>query len=82
MNNNKIFCANTADCTSKCEEECLIDTSCRKMPGAFPPQHQNRQPGLEYIMEPLPASECDKPCRKLERKVALITGVTAVSDAL
>lgn len=41
---------------------------------AFPPQHQNRQPGFEYVMEPLPASECGKTCQKLKNKVALITG--------
>lgn len=41
---------------------------------AFPPQHQNRQPGLEYVMEPAPMSECGKRCGKLEGKVALITG--------
>lgn len=41
---------------------------------AFPPQHQNRQPGFEYVMKPIPVSECGKQCRKLEDKVALITG--------
>lgn len=43
-------------------------------PTAFPPQHQDEQPGLEYIMKPLPMSECCKLHRKLENKVALITG--------
>ncbi len=43
-------------------------------PVGFPPQHQDQQPGLEYMMTPLPISECCKPCRKLENKVALITG--------
>lgn len=41
---------------------------------SFPPQHQNRQPGFEYVMNPVPISECSKQCRKLEGKVALITG--------
>ena len=41
---------------------------------AFPPQHQNRQPGFEYVMNPIPTSECGKTYRKLENKVALITG--------
>ncbi|MCM1064397.1 MAG: SDR family oxidoreductase [Eubacterium sp.] len=41
---------------------------------AFPPQHQNRQPGFQYVMDPFPVSECGKTCRKLEDKVALITG--------
>lgn len=45
-----------------------------KFPRSFPPQHQNGQPGFEYIMKPLPVSECRKICRKLENKVALITG--------
>lgn len=41
---------------------------------AFPPQHQNRQPGFEYVMKPIPTSECGKHYKKLENKVALITG--------
>ena len=41
---------------------------------AFPPQHQDRQPGLEYVMRPLPVSECGRRCGKLEGKVALVTG--------
>lgn len=41
---------------------------------AFPPQHQNRQPGLEYVMRPVPVSECGRQRRKLEGRVALITG--------
>lgn len=41
---------------------------------AFPPQHQNRQPGLEYVMNPLPVSECGKKRRRLEGKASLVTG--------
>lgn len=41
---------------------------------AFPPQHQNRQPGFEYVMKPLPVSECGKQYKKLQNKIALITG--------
>lgn len=41
---------------------------------SFPPQHQDWQPGLEYIMDPRPVSECGRPHRKLEGKTALITG--------
>ncbi|MDE6568704.1 MAG: SDR family oxidoreductase [Lachnospiraceae bacterium] len=41
---------------------------------AFPPQHQNRQPGFEYVMKPVPTSECGKTCCKLADKVALVTG--------
>ncbi len=45
-----------------------------KAAAAFPPQHQNRQPGFEYVMRPLPVSECGRKGRKLEGKSALITG--------
>ncbi len=51
--------------------------NCNCMPkddAAFPPQHQNRQPGFEYVMNPQPVSECGRICRKLEHKVALVTG--------
>lgn len=41
---------------------------------AFLPQHQNRQPGYEYIMQPLPISECGRKSHKLKGKTALITG--------
>ncbi len=43
-------------------------------PTSFPPQHQNRQPGFEYVMNPRPVSERTKPCHRLEGKTALITG--------
>lgn len=46
----------------------------RKGKQAFPPQHQDRQPGLEYIMDPIPVSERERPVRRLEGKAALITG--------
>ncbi len=47
---------------------------CRDIPLSFPPQHQDRQPGLEYVMEPEPVSECGRTRCRLENKVALITG--------
>lgn len=48
---------------------------CEKYPLSFPPQHQNMQPGVEYLMNPQPMSKCcKKQCRKLDGKVALITG--------
>lgn len=50
------------------------DNAADKDNAAFPPQHQNRQPGLEYIMDPLPVSECGKTYPKLKDKAALITG--------
>ncbi|UQZ34528.1 NAD(P)-dependent oxidoreductase [Paenibacillus sp. PK3_47] len=51
-------------------------TVCRKQPVAFPPQHQDRQPGLESLMSPRPISENPEHCGsgKLKGKVALITG--------
>lgn len=55
---------------NKCD--CMINYN--RDTTAFPPQHQDRQPGLEYIMNPRPLSECGKTCCKLENKVALITG--------
>jgi NAD(P)-dependent dehydrogenase (short-subunit alcohol dehydrogenase family) len=48
----------------------------RKKPGPQPPQHQERQPGLESEMTPKPAAEDPKyrGSGKLSGKVALITG--------
>lgn len=49
---------------------------CKKIPIAFPPQHQDRQPGFETLMHPRPIF--DNPdyigSDKLKNKVALITG--------
>lgn len=41
-----------------------------------PPQHQNRQPGIESEMKPLPIFESDsyKAAGKLKGKTAIITG--------
>ncbi len=66
MNDNRIYCGNPKNLAPK--------TSCEKMPNAFPSQHQNRQPGMEYIMKPVPVSECNRQCRKLEGKIAIISG--------
>lgn len=43
---------------------------------SFPPQHQDRQPGFEYVMNPLPISENPqyKGSGKLTGKVAIISG--------
>ena len=54
--------------------QCSHTIDCKNAMFAFPPQHQNRQPGFEYVMKPLPVSECGRQYRKLENKVALITG--------
>lgn len=45
-------------------------------PTNFPPQHQNRQPGIEAAMNPLPQSYdlARRPSEKLAGKTVLITG--------
>lgn len=52
------------------------ETRCTRQPITFPPQHQNVQPGLEYLMNPLPISDNPqyKGSGKLAGKVAIITG--------
>lgn len=64
MNNNR-NCGGAKDCPP---------LPCKKMPDAFPPQHQSTQPGLEYVMKPAPVSECGRTRRNLEGKTALVTG--------
>jgi NAD(P)-dependent dehydrogenase (short-subunit alcohol dehydrogenase family) len=53
-----------------------METTCKQTPITFPPQHQERQPGLEYLMHPRPIF--DNPeyagSGKLTDKVAIITG--------
>ncbi|HEY2493290.1 MAG TPA: SDR family oxidoreductase [Paenibacillus sp.] len=52
------------------------ETQCKQVPITFPPQHQHKQPGLEYKMNPLPISDNPgyKGSGKLSGKVAIITG--------
>lgn len=52
------------------------ETRCKKVPITFPPQHQDTQPGLEYLMSPVPISDNPeyKGSGKLAGKVAIITG--------
>ena len=49
---------------------------CRDVGLTFPPQHQDRQPGFEYLMNPRPISENSeyKGSGKLNGKTALISG--------
>jgi NAD(P)-dependent dehydrogenase (short-subunit alcohol dehydrogenase family) len=49
---------------------------CKDQPIVFPLQHQETQPGLEYLMDPLPISENYEylGSGKLAGKVAIITG--------
>jgi NAD(P)-dependent dehydrogenase (short-subunit alcohol dehydrogenase family) len=50
-------------------------TVCEVQPIAFPPQHQDRQPGLESLMHPRPISENPEGrSGRLQGKTALITG--------
>jgi len=52
------------------------EEKCKNVDISFPNQHQDFQPGLEYIMEPLPIRENPYYCGsgKLNNIVALITG--------
>jgi NAD(P)-dependent dehydrogenase (short-subunit alcohol dehydrogenase family) len=52
------------------------ETKCKQVPVTFPPQHQDQQPGLEYLMNPTPISDNPeyKGSGKLKGKVAIITG--------
>ncbi len=47
-----------------------------QQPNKFPPQHQNKQPGVESEMNPLPVSidKAYKGSGKLNNKIAIITG--------
>ena len=49
---------------------------CTEVPITFPPQHQNRRPGYEYLMNPRPIA--DDPSYigsgRLQNKVAIVTG--------
>lgn len=49
---------------------------CRDYKIEFPPQHQNTQPGMEYLMQPRPmfSNSSYRASRKLLGKVAIITG--------
>ena len=49
-------------------------TKCEEIPAPFPPQHQDRQPGLECVMVPKPVAERVGERGKLAGKTALITG--------
>lgn len=52
------------------------ETKCKQVPITFPPQHQDIQPGLEYVMQPIPISDnpAYKGSGKLQGKIAIITG--------
>lgn len=52
------------------------EIKCEEVSNTFPPQHQTRQPGFEYLMIPRPVY--DNPhyigTGKLSNKVAIISG--------
>ncbi len=52
------------------------ETRCQETPITFPPQHQDTQPGLEYLMRPTPLSNNTEyvGSGKLNGKTAIITG--------
>lgn len=52
------------------------ETRCQETPVTFPPQHQDTQPGLEYLMRPTPISNNPEyvGSGKLNGKIAIITG--------
>ncbi|KAF6565870.1 SDR family oxidoreductase [Paenibacillus sp. EKM202P] len=52
------------------------ETQCKEVPIAFPPQHQYRQPGLEYLVVPRPIFDNPKyiGTGKLQDRVAIISG--------
>ncbi len=52
------------------------ETKCMETPITFSPQHQDVQPGLEYLMNPAPISDNTeyKGNGKLNGKIAIITG--------
>ncbi len=49
---------------------------CKEFILQFPPQHQDRQPGMEYLMQPLPIFDNSnyQGSHRLKDKVAIITG--------
>lgn len=53
-----------------------MNNSQQENKSSFPPQHQDRQPGIEISMNPRPISVNPdyKPCGQLKQKVALISG--------
>jgi NAD(P)-dependent dehydrogenase (short-subunit alcohol dehydrogenase family) len=52
-----------------------METKTTKMPQEIPPQHQERQPGIEQEMTPKPIYDTDDPgYGRLSGKVAVITG--------
>jgi NAD(P)-dependent dehydrogenase (short-subunit alcohol dehydrogenase family) len=53
-----------------------FERKCEDTPVTFPPQHQERQPGLEYLMNPRPIFDYEgyRGSGKLAGKIAIISG--------
>ena len=53
-----------------------VESKCEELPARFPAQHQDRMPGLEYLMTPRPVYDRESyvGSGKLKDRVALITG--------
>ena len=53
-----------------------LKNECKRIPITFPAQHQDVQPGMEYLMNPLPIFDNPevKGSGKLQNKVTIITG--------
>ena len=60
----------------KCIDECGYGLFCKKYKVQYPPQEQDVQPGMEYLMYPRPIFDNPnyKGSDKLKGKVAIITG--------
>lgn len=60
----------------KCIDECGYGMFCKKYKVQYPPQEQDIQPGMEYLMYPRPKFDNPnyKAAGKLKGKVAIITG--------
>ncbi len=57
-------------------DECGMGWKCKDFQVKFPPQHQDCQPGMEYLMNPKPVFDNPeyRASDKLKGKVAIITG--------
>ena len=60
----------------KCVNDKGYGLICKKYRIEFPEQHQDTQPGMEYLMTPRPIfnNPYYRPAQKLMNKVAIITG--------
>lgn len=59
------------------------EDKCYEQPISFPPQHQDRQPGLEYLMDPPPYTKTlpTGVAASLQGRLPLLRAETAASAA-